>query len=258
MDQMSLFDGEENKKLKIIEGDGWEFIPDGHKVFYSQFLGTGYESVENLFMGFNEIRAITFSYDIKFIDKIMKMFDYGELILGGRFMVRRDDELHKLVGEAYSLLEAMTLSESAADAIRGQKDLVARMSQQDLFVRSPKLLIDHRKLYLLKADDGRTRVVKGSANMTGTAWSGNQMESYEVDDSKEGYEAYLEDFESAWELSSNIPEDVVVNKKSDKPENDIPLIKEALKTREAIVLRRKIQTRKAMIGLGIQSKLIRY
>lgn len=239
MDQMSLFDGEENKKLKIIEGDGGEFIPDGHKVFYSQFLGTGYESVENLFMGFNEIRAITFSYDIKFIDKIMKMFDYGELILGGRFMVRRDDELHKLVGEAYSLLEAMTLSESAADVIRGQKDLVARMSQQDLFVRSPKLLIDHRKLYLLKADDGRTRVVKGSANMTGTAWSGNQMESYEVDDSKEGYEAYLEDFESAWKLSSNIPEDVVVNKKSDKPENDIPLIKEALKTREAIVLKEK-------------------
>lgn len=167
------------------------------------------------------------------------MFDYGELILGGRFMVRRDDDFHKLVGEAYSLLEAVTLSESAADAIRGKKDLVDMMSQNDLLVRSPKLLIDHRKLYLLKADDGRTRVIKGSANMTGSAWSENQMESYEVDDSQEAYEAYLEDFESAWDLSSDIPEDVVASKKTDKAENDIPIIKEAMKTRQAIVFEEK-------------------
>lgn len=239
MDQMSMFDEVNKKNLKIIEGGSGTLEIIGHKIYHTKFIKTSYESLEDLFSGFNELRAITFSYDIKFIDKIMKMFDYGEIILGGRFMVRRDDDLHRLVGEAYSLLEAMTLSESAADAIRSQKDLVARMSQQDLFVRSPKLLIDHRKLYLLKADDGRTRVIKGSANMTGFAWSGNQMESYEVDDSPEGYEAFLEDFETAWDLSSDIPEDVVVSKKTDKPENDIPLIKEAIKTREAIVLREK-------------------
>ena len=239
MDQMSLFDEAKKKNLKIIDGDGGESISNRHKIFHSKFLGTSYESVEDLFNGFNEIRAITFSYDIKFIDKIMKMFDYGELILGGRFMVRRDDDLHKLVGEAYSLLEAVTLSESAADAIRGKKDLVDMMSRNDLLVRSPKLLIDHRKLYLLKAYDGRTRVIKGSANMTCSAWSEKQMESYEVDDSQEAYEAYLEDFESAWDLSSDIPEDVVASKKTDKAENDIPIIKEAMKTRQAIVLEEK-------------------
>lgn len=105
MDQMSLFDEAKKKNLKIIDGDGGESISNRHKIFHSKFLRISYESVEDLFNGFNEIRSITFSYDIKFIDKIMKMFDYGELILGGRFMVRRDDDLHKLVGEAYSLLE---------------------------------------------------------------------------------------------------------------------------------------------------------
>ena len=239
MDQMSLFEKNQNKNLKIIEGDNKEDIENKHKIYHTKYLDTSYEDIYNLFSGFDEIRAITFSYDIKFIDKIMKMFDYGEIILGGRFMVRRDDDLHKLVGDAYVLAEAMILSESAADAIRSQKDLVERMSKNDLLIRSPKLLVDHRKIYLLRADDGRTRVIKGYANMTGRAFSGNQMESYEVDDSIEGYEAYMIDFETAWDLSSPIAEDVVAGKKTDVPEKDIPIIKEAIETRQAIVLEEK-------------------
>lgn len=192
--------------------------------------------MEELFFGFNEIRAITFSYDIKFVNKIMKMFDYGEIILGGRFMTRRDSELHKLTAEAYLLAENMTLSEMAADAVRKEKDLVKMMGEGALSIRSPKYIIDHRKIYLLKADDGRTRVIKGSANMTSGAWSGNQLEAYEVDDTYEAYEAYMEDFETAWKLSDDIPEDVVGSVKTDIPEKDIPVIKEVVKTQKAIVL----------------------
>lgn len=192
--------------------------------------------MEELFFGFNDIRAITFSYDIKFINKIMKMFDYGEIILGGRFMTRRDGDLHDLTAEAYLLAENMRLSEMAADAVRGEKDLVQMMGDGALIIRSPKYVIDHRKIYLLKSDDGRTRVIKGSANMTSGAWSGDQLESYEVDDTYEAYEAYMEDFETAWRLSDDIPEDVVVTRKTDNPEKDIPIIKEAIKTQKAIVL----------------------
>lgn len=239
MDQMSLFERPEGKNLKIIEADSRGKIENGYKIYHTRYMDTSYENIYDLFSGFDEIRAITFSYDIKFIDKIMKMFDYGEIIFGGRFMVRRDDDLHKLVGDAYVLAEAMVLSESAADALRGQKDLVERMSKNELFVRSPKLLVDHRKIYLLRSDDGRTRVIKGSANMTHAAWSGNQMEAYEVDDSAEGYQAYLNDFETAWDLSCEIAEDVVASQKTNKAEKDIPIIKEAIATRQAIVLEDK-------------------
>lgn len=238
MDQLTIFSNE-TSALKIIKNDNTDTKPSKdtkHKVYHVEFKEISYSSVEELFFGFNDIRAITFSYDIKFISKIMKMFDYGEIILGGRFMTRRDSELHKLTSEAYLLAENMTLSEMAADAVRKEKDLVKIMSEGVLLIRSPKYIIDHRKIYLLKADDGRTRVIKGSANFTSGAWSGDQLEDYEVDDTYEGYEAYLEDFETAWRLSDDIPEDVVGSVKTDNPEKDIPVIKDALKTQKTIVL----------------------
>ena len=238
MNQLNIFDtGTNIEKLRIIDGSGKK-TEEGtkHKIYHVELKDISYKDVEEMFFGFNEIRAITFSYDIKFVNKIMKMFDYGEIILGGRFMTRRDSELHKLTAEAYLLAENMTLSEMAADAVRKEKDLVKMMGEGALSIRSPKYIIDHRKIYLLKADDGRTRVIKGSANMTSGAWSGNQLEAYEVDDTYEAYEAYMEDFETAWKLSDDIPEDVVGSVKTDIPEKDIPVIKEVVKTQKAIVL----------------------
>ena len=238
MNQLDIFDtGTNIENLRILDGNGKKDEEDTkHKIYHVELKDISYKDVEELFFGFNEIRAITFSYDIKFVNKIMKMFDYGEIILGGRFMTRRDSELHKLTAEAYLLAENMTLSEMAADAVRKEKDLVKMMGEGALSIRSPKYIIDHRKIYLLKADDGRTRVIKGSANMTSGAWSGNQLEAYEVDDTYEAYEAYMEDFETAWKLSDDIPEDVVGSVKTDIPEKDIPVIKEVVKTQKAIVL----------------------
>lgn len=238
MNQLNIFDtGTNIENLRIVDGNGKKAeAGTKHKIYHVELKNISYKDVEELFFGFNEIRAITFSYDIKFVNKIMKMFDYGEIILGGRFMTRRDSELHEITAEAHLLAENMGLSEMAADAVRSEKDLVQMMKEGSLLIKSPKYVIDHRKIYLLKSDDGRTRVIKGSANMTSGAWSGDQLESYEVDDTYEAYEAYMEDFETAWRLSDDIPEDVVVTRKTDNPEKDIPIIKEAIKTQKAIVL----------------------
>ena len=46
--------------------------------FISQELST----YEELFRGFNEIRVITYSYALSFIEKIMHYFDHGEVIIG--------------------------------------------------------------------------------------------------------------------------------------------------------------------------------
>lgn len=238
MNQLNIFDtGTNIEKLRILDGNGKK-AEEGtkHKIYHVELKDISYKDVEELFFGFNEIRAITFSYDIKFVNKIMKMFDYGEIILGGRFMTRRDSELHELTSEAYLLAENMRLSEMAADAVRSEKDLVQMMKEESLLIKSPKYVIDHRKIYLLKSDDGQTRVIKGSANMTRRAWSGDQLEIYEVDDTFEAYDAYAQDFETAWSLSDDIPEDVVASKKTDNPEKDIPIIKQALKTQKTIVL----------------------
>ncbi|WP_294684083.1 phospholipase D family protein [uncultured Finegoldia sp.] len=238
MNQLNIFDtGTNIEKLRILDGSGKK-AEEGtkHKIYHVELKDISYKDVEEMFFGFNEIRAITFSYDIKFVNKIMKMFDYGEIILGGRFMTRRDSELHEITAEAHLLAENMRLSEMAADAVRSEKDLVQMMKEGSLLIKSPKYVIDHRKIYLLKSDDGQTRVIKGSANMTRRAWSGDQLEAYEVDDTFEAYEAYAQDFETAWSLSDDIPEDVVASEKTDNPEKDIPIIKQALKTQKTIVL----------------------
>ncbi|WP_049691291.1 lantibiotic ABC transporter [Anaerococcus jeddahensis] len=238
MKQISLFSTEENEKNLggINDGTSQKFIENKYKIYHTRFLETSYETLENLFSGYDEIRAITYSYNIKFINKIINMFEYGELILGGRFMVRRDSKLHKLRSEAYLLAENMTLSELAADYVRKEKDLVKRIGDGSLFIRSPKYTIDHRKIYLLKSNQGKTRVIISSANMSSEAWSGNQIETYEVDDTINAYDTYLEDFETAWNLSDDIPEEVVASSKKDDPEKDIPIIKKAIKTQEAILL----------------------
>lgn len=237
MDQSALFSSDEiAAATELPAGNNTkEAIPLKHKVRHEEFKGISFKSTEELFWGFNEIRAITFSYDIKFISKILKMLDYGEIILGARFMVRRDGDLHDLAAEAL-LLENMTVSESVADAVRTEKDLVQLMAEESLLIKSPKRFTDHRKIYLLKSDDGRTRVIKGSANMTHGAWSENQLETFEVDDTYEAYETYLKDFNIVWEESDEIPEDVVIADKKDAPEKDIPVIKQ-LAAQKAILLK---------------------
>lgn len=246
MDQSALFSPDEIAAATELpaENNTKASTRIEHKIYHVEFKGITFNSTEELFWGFNEIRAITFSYDIKFISKIMKMLDYGEIILGARFMVRRDGDLHDLTAEALLLAENMTVSESVADAVREEKDLVQLMAEESLLIKSPKRFTDHRKIYLLKSDDGRTRVIKGSANMTRSSWSGDQFEAFEVDDTYEAYEAYLKDFNIVWEESDEIPEDVVIADKKDAPEKDIPVIKQ-LAAQKAIVIKEVPNDREA-------------
>ena len=71
------------------------------------------------------------------------------------------------------------------------------IAKGDLNLRTSNYILDHRKIYLLKSDDGRTRVIKASANMSGRAWNGEHIEHYEYDDTPFCYEEYEKDFETA-------------------------------------------------------------
>lgn len=167
------------------------------KVFHSELKTVEFSNVDELFCGFDTIKAITFSYDIRFINHLMHYFQYGEIILGADFMVQKDGKLN-------DLLEVAANNYDATQAVKNQKRLVDMLSNGDLNLRAANYILDHRKIYLLKADDGRTRVIKASANMSGRAWNGDQMEYYEYDDSLFCYEEFENDFEVAWINSSDI------------------------------------------------------
>lgn len=238
--QLSLFADEngasENKTSGFTVIDTQKSNEEKLKCFKSELKEVNYKTQTELFSGFNTIKAITFSYDIGFIDKIMKMFDYGEIILGADFLVQKDNKMNEF------LTEVFTNSYEARQSIKKCKNLTEKVAKEELIFRTPRYILDHRKIYLLKADDGRTRVITTSANMTGRAWSNNQMETYEYDNSGKCYEEYEKDFETAWELSDDIPASFIASKKSDDLVNGNAILKKVKETGRTVVLKQSEET----------------
>lgn len=203
------------------------------KCFRSELRSVDYMTRAELFHGFDTIKAITFSYDISFIEKVLGQFKYAEIIFGAEHLVQKDRKLTGL------LKDVLTNSYEAAAMIRAHKSLSEMLADGDAEFRTPSFVLDHRKIYLLKSDDGRhTRVITASANMSGNAWNGEHMEFYDYDDTYECYEEYERDFETAWINSHEIPYDVVVAKKDDLVDGN-PIIKKVKETDRAIILQQK-------------------
>ena len=68
-------------------------------------------------------------------------------------MVRKDTRT------ATKVAEILAGAEIAAHEIKKYSDLVQNMLDGNLVIHSSINILDHRKLYLLRSDDGRTRVI---------------------------------------------------------------------------------------------------
>lgn len=200
------------------------------KCFKSELKSVNYMSLEDLFTGFNTIKAITFSYDIGFVNELMEHFEYGEIILGGNFLIQKDTKMQELMAEIF------TNAYETGKAIKNHDKLAEMVYSGDIEFRTPSFVLDHRKIYLLKSDNGKTRVIKASANMSKRAWNNDQIEHYEYDDTEECYEEYVKDFETAWSLSRTITMDVISSKKEDNLVEANAILKGIKETGKTIVL----------------------
>ena len=81
--QMSFFDlADNNPVFPVIEGRNRIIYPDERlKCYRNELKDVEYKTVEDLFSGYNTLKAITYSYGLDFIDRIVSHFDYAELIL---------------------------------------------------------------------------------------------------------------------------------------------------------------------------------
>ncbi len=227
--QLSIFDTETFNMIKggKDEDDDTNYL----KCFKTELQSIDSLSWKELFSGFNTIKAITFSYDIDFINDLMEYFDYGEIILGGNFMIQKDAKLNELMAEI--LANAF----EAGKATKKYDRLIEMLSDNSMEFRTPLHVLDHRKIYLLKADDGRTRVITGSANMSKRAWNNGHMENYTYDDSEMCYEEYEKFFETSWTVdSSPVPMEVILSKKADDLINGNAILKGIKETGNTIVL----------------------
>ena len=186
-------------------------------------------TVRDLFSGFDRLRAITFSASADFIDRIIGLFEYSEIILGAEFLVRRDAVLHDAMYQAFATAD-LTL-----EIPEKFPNIGDRMRTGALVLKAANVCLDHRKVYILSADDGRTRVVTASANMSGKAWNGDHLELYAYDESCSSYDHYVRMFDAAWSTSGDVPYPVAEVKDDDLIDGNV-VIKKSIELNDMLVV----------------------
>lgn len=115
------------------------------------------------------------------------MFDSAEIIFGCEQVM------------SYTLNEIMAFQTKVIEKIRSGKTkdkLIERINSGTLKMYVANKKLSHEKIYLLSSDDGRKRVIMGSANMSYNAFGGLQRENISFIDGEEAYDWYMDIYQS--------------------------------------------------------------
>ena len=151
---------------------------------------------QELFKGFNELHAITFSSGINFMYALLEMFEKVEIVFGNEMVM--SNSLQDIMAYQSNLIER--IRNEAGD--RKQK-LLDRIDNETVRLYVARQQLSHEKIYLLKSADGRKRVIMGSANMSYNAFSGKQRENISCIDDEGAYDWYMHCFEELKEASTD-------------------------------------------------------
>lgn len=199
------------------------FSSNGINVVRAKYIDTVETTWRELFYGFDEIYALTYSIGMKQVENMMDAFKHGEVIIGSPSQVRA--------------LPARIFAEQqyAIKNFSHNKRLQERVKDGSFHLYVT--IGSHEKLYLLKAYDGRRRVIMGSANLSARAWDGTQLEGYVYFDDAEMYEKNFERFEA---LKHDSTDEIGIDAKEIRADGenleDLPLVRHILQAREAVVI----------------------
>ncbi len=156
-------------------------------VVRARFVGHEQSSFEDLISGYSSMRVLTYSNSLSMISRTASLVEDLEIIFG------RED----IVGEAEKLYwHQDELVRAVRDQIKSADPLREKIEAGNLRLFVVKDLVSHEKLFLLEAEDGRKRVLTGSANFSERAFSGKQNEGYVLyDDDDAAWEYYLGRYE---------------------------------------------------------------
>lgn len=149
------------------------------------FAGVEKMSWQEIFTGFDTLHAITFSSGMQFIMKLLEIFQNAEIIFGCEAVMSYS--LQEIMAYQNKLLERLRNNMSAAKSI-----LLDRIDAGEVRLFVAREQISHEMIYLLSAEDGRKRVIMGSANMSYNAFGGIQRENICFLDSDDAYNWYYD------------------------------------------------------------------
>ena len=183
MENLSLFGEVEHGKMLDKDLRAGELLD----VVRMEFVEADTLRWQDLFSGFDTLRAITYSSAIGFVYQLADMFEDVEVIFGC------EDVL------SYSLQEIVAYQRKLVDRMREtaskmKVDLMSRVEDNTLHFFVAREKLSHEKIYLLSASDGRKRVVMGSANMSYAAFGGRQRENICYIDGSSAYDWYLNSY----------------------------------------------------------------
>lgn len=183
MENLSLFGEIECEKMYDKDLRSGELLD----VVRMEFIEAETLRWQDLFSGFDTLRAITYSSAIGFVYQLADMFEDVEVIFGS------EDVL------SYSLQEIMAFQCKMIDRMREtaskmKVDLISRVENNTLHFFIAREKLSHEKIYLLSSSDGRKRVVMGSANMSFAAFGGKQRENICYIDGSSAYDWYLNSY----------------------------------------------------------------
>ena len=186
-DNLSLFDNEESNIFSGVKLD----------VVKLQYDHAEALTWQELFGGFSHLRAITFSSGVGFVYKLLEMFDTAEIIFGCEEVMSYT--LHEVMAYQDKLIERMRKD------ISGNKEkLLGRIDDGSVHFYVARTRLSHEKIYLLSDNNGRKRVIMGSANMSFNAFGGIQRENICYIDGDDAYKWYYDIFESLKLDSSDV------------------------------------------------------
>ena len=228
MENLSLFNWESAEQEQMPQNNSGNL-----DVVKMEFLEAETLSWKELFSGFDTLHAITYSSGIGFVYQLLEMFQRAEIVFGCDEVI------------SYSLQEIMayqckTIERLRESASKRKIDLVARIEKGTLRFFVARNVLSHEKIYLLSAEDGRKRVVMGSANMSFAAFGGKQRENISYIDGDKAYDWY-------WDCYCQLKEE-----STDEVAQESLLCADDAENLEQLPIARTIQVKKALVLQPVQ------
>lgn len=208
----------------IEGGKGEETVKDHPlHVVHANFQEIVTCDYKELFDGFDELHALTYSIGLQQVESVMHLFKTGEVIIGS------PSQIHARTAKVFAR------QQYDIDYFLQDKYLQQRVTDGSfhLYVTTGS----HDKLYLLKAQDGRTRVIMGSANFSVRAWDASQLEGYVYMDEPECYAYYRSLYDALREDSTDeIGVDAEEIREDGSNLEKLPALRRVVQYNQAIVI----------------------
>lgn len=215
-------DIQQDSLFSIVPGGGHE--ASDIVAYKIQMMEEVQTTWQELFHGFDELHAITYSLGIKQVESVMGLFQRGDVVIGSPSQVRQ--AVQELLAEQEFDLKTICQNAYLQQRI---KDGSFQFYLEDGGV--------HAKIYLLRADDGRNRIILGSANFSRQAWNGTQLETYLFEDDSQFFEHYMQLYEALRDESSS---KVSIKAKPLRADGsnlqDLPIIQKVVQARKPVII----------------------